>query len=283
MYLRTPRTVPARHQANSLLSSIITAHGPLQTFNSLTEIRCKFAFHGNALELKGYGPKTRLPSITIYPQHQDPLNTTLPWTISTNLGDGDPTDRWIFTPKRVWIENAKGELLEELNDPRESCEGHVLTTKWNDLQLCYFLSYAMYNYLTMPWLFTRPDFSTTELPPHIEANHPDPTRPLLVTHPTDFPTHTRTQTFYFGAKDSLLKRFDYEVDIFGGVAAHYVFDYKRVKGTGLVFPSVRRVVGRNGETGEVRWGGQTAFWVQYLELGVVDGEGRVWGEVERVM
>ncbi|KAF2161232.1 hypothetical protein M409DRAFT_28271 [Zasmidium cellare ATCC 36951] len=276
------------NETKSLMDSIITAHGGLTPFTTLHQIQCTFAFHGLALELKGYGGKTRHPTITVFPQNQNPLDPCNPWTITTALGDGDPTDRWLFTPSKVWIENAEGKVLQERENPRESFQGHVLTTQWDDLQLCYFLSYAMYNYLTMPWLFTRPGFGVEEVQdsssPHVESpHHRQPWRLLRVTHPPDFPTHTRVQDFYFGEKDFLLKSFDYEVDIFGGVAAHYVFDYKRVGGLGVLLPSVRRVVRRVKGTREAVVGSHTAFWVQYMEVRLVDGEGRVCGDLERVV
>jgi len=40
----------------------------------------------------------------------------------------------------------------------------------------------------------------------------------------------------------MLKRWDYETDVVGGVAAHYCYDPVTVEG--IVFPTLRRVVRR---------------------------------------
>jgi len=70
------------------------------------------------------------------------------------LGD-ESDDRWIFTPNRVWIERRDGTVVEERFEPRASFAGHVRETPWDRLHLTYFLGYAIWNYLTAPFLFAR--------------------------------------------------------------------------------------------------------------------------------
>lgn len=60
-----------------------------------------------------------------------------------------------------------------------------------------------------------------------------------------------------------------------------MFDYKKVGR--LLFPTVRRVVRRVPGTRESVFGAHTSFWLEYVDLRVVDGEGRVHGEVERIL
>jgi hypothetical protein len=48
--------------------------------------------------------------------------------------------------------------------PRESFAGHGLDTPWDRPQLAYFAGYAMWTYLTAPFLFVRDGVSTEELP-----------------------------------------------------------------------------------------------------------------------
>ena len=68
----------------------------------------------------------------------------------------DPDDRWIFTSDRVWIERRDGLVIEERFEPRAAFAGHEHSTPWDRLHLTYFIGYAIWNYLTAPFLFTRP-------------------------------------------------------------------------------------------------------------------------------
>ena len=45
---------------------------------------------------------------------------------------------------------------------------HVLATPWDKLQELYFVSYALWNYLATPFVFTEPGFETREIGPHEE-------------------------------------------------------------------------------------------------------------------
>ncbi|WP_405593275.1 hypothetical protein [Streptomyces sp. NBC_01092] len=48
---------------------------------------------------------------------------------------GAPGPRSAFTPQRVAIETTEGEVLEELDRPRDSFADHTLGTPWTTLQL----------------------------------------------------------------------------------------------------------------------------------------------------
>jgi hypothetical protein len=65
---------------------------------------------------------------------------------------GDPDYRSIFTADRVWIERRDGEVVEERFEPRASFSGHDRCTPWDRLHLTYYLGYAIWNYLTVPFL-----------------------------------------------------------------------------------------------------------------------------------
>ena len=99
----------------------------------------------------------------------------------------------------------------------------------------------MWNYLTTPFLFTRPGFEISEIEPHQEKG--ETWRRLLVKFPPDIPTHNNfqvggEQTFFFDEK-GLLRRFDYFAV---APASHYCFDHTTFGR--LVFPTLRRVVVR---------------------------------------
>ena len=142
-----------------LLSSVIAAHGGLDRWRTVRAIDVTFNFSGGLLDLKGY-PGHRRPSASV--------DAAPPRTVFQRLGD-ESDDRWIFTPNRVWIERRDGTTLEERSDPRAAFAGHVRETPWDRLHLTYFLGYAVWNYLTAPFLFARTGFATRELEAHVEG------------------------------------------------------------------------------------------------------------------
>ena len=64
-----------------------------------------------------------------------------------------PHLRTSFEPHRVAIETMDGHVIQERLTPRDSFAGHALDTPWDQLQLAYFAGYAMWTYLTTPFVF----------------------------------------------------------------------------------------------------------------------------------
>lgn len=221
------------------------------------------------LELKGF-PGPRRPTITVS-THGEPS------TIITGL-DGNPENRWIFNAQLNSIESPDGAVLQQRSDPRSAFKGHIRSTAWDDLHLLYFTSYALYNYLTAPFIFALPGFEVSELESHEECG--EVWRVLQVIHPDGFPAHTKVQRFYFDSKNFLLRREDYETDVAGGVASHYCFDYQDFDG--IIIPTMRRVVRRLPDRTPVLTG-PTAFGLQYVELKIVDKDGSVHSEGKRLL
>ena len=187
---------------NQLLYAVIAAHGGLDSWNAVRSVDVTFNFSGGLLDLKGF-PGHHRPTATI--------DVKQPRTVMQRL-DGDPDDRWIFTRNRVWIERRDGWSVEERSDPRAAFAGHVRETPWDRLHLTYFLGYALWNYLTAPFLFAWPGFSFQELDPHVEGRQI--WRVLEVTFPDNIPAHTKTQKLYFDDA-FMLKRLDYVTDVLG--------------------------------------------------------------------
>jgi hypothetical protein len=84
------------------------------------------------------------------------------------------------------------------------------------MQVCRFSSYALWNYLTIPFLYTYAGFVTEELAPWQENG--EQRRPLKVIVPDFIASHSREQVAYFGP-DGLLRRHAYNIDVMGGAAA----------------------------------------------------------------
>ena len=53
-------------------------------------------------------------------------------------------------------------------------------------------------------------------------------------------------------------------DVAGGIATHYCFDHKVIKG--IVLPMLRRVVGRDPETNIPRLFGPSGFVLDYFDV-----------------
>lgn len=117
------------------------------------------------------------------------------------------------------------------------------------MQVAYFSSYALWNYLTTPFLFTYPGVQAREIEPWQEEGQT--WRRLRVTYPPTIATHTPEQTFYYDA-DGMQRRLDDVVQVNGNaVIAHYTDEPKTFGG--LLFPT-RRVYRRllDGTAGRSR-------------------------------
>jgi hypothetical protein len=196
------------------------------------------------------------------------VDTKKQFAILRRLG-GKPDERFMFTPDRTWIERRDGTIYMNRRDPRSSFAGHTRLTPWDDLQLTYFVGYALWNYLATPFCFTWPGFKTREADEHQERGQT--WRVLEVTFPNSFATHTKVQKYYYN-DDFLLQRLDYVTDVAGGVVAHYCFDHTEVGG--MVFPMTRRVVRRDAETNVAAIDGRSSFILDYcgITLKKEDGE-----------
>jgi hypothetical protein len=150
-----------------------------------------------------------------------------------------PTGGWrgTFTPDVVCVDSPDGRAADERHAPRDAYRDHTQLTQWDRLHAMYFTGYALWTYLTIPFLYTYPGFHTEELPEWKENG--EVWRRLKVTFPDSIASHSREQVSYFG-EDGLLRRHDYTVDVMGGAqGANYASNYRTVNG--IVVPMSRRV------------------------------------------
>jgi len=113
----------------------------------------------------------------------------------------------------------------------------VIQTPWDAQHLAYFTGYAIWTYLTTPFLFGLPGFIVEEIEPWDE--HGEIWRRLKVIFPPDVASHSTEQIFYFDAA-GILRRHDYSVEIMGGTSSANYASEPQTFG-GLVFPTKRRV------------------------------------------
>jgi hypothetical protein len=173
----------------------------------------------------------------------------------------DRTSRWHVTASR--------------DNPSDAFSDHTTGTRWDDLHLLTFGGYAFHNYVTFPFHLRWPGFESREVDPHEENG--ETWRVLEVTFPEYYPTHSRTQPFYFDDA-FMLRRVDYAPLAFKVPAAHYCFDAQDV--SGIKIPMLRRVVLRKPNSPTVNdeyalrgrtWlSGPTSFLLDYCRVVVRD-------------
>jgi hypothetical protein len=209
-----------------LLANVLAAHGGLERWNAFDTMTVSIVTGGNLWGIKGLV------------QDSDPreMSVSLHREAASVRPFGQPSWQTAFTPERIAIETIDGEVVNERIDPRASFAGHALETPWDALHRAYFNGYALWTYLTTPFLLAMPGFDVAEVTPRREGD--ECWRVLRARFPTNIASHNPIQDFYFG-EDFLLRRHDYNVDVAGGHgAAQYVYDFVEVDG--LHFPTKRR-------------------------------------------
>ena len=212
---------------SDLLDFVVAAHGGLARWQQARNITADISAGGAALHLKGWPQAYADTRVSIDPHRQhtefDPF-----------IKQGQ---RGIFEPARTRVVTGDNDLVEERAAPRQAFAGHQLTTPWDMQNALYFGGYAMWTYLSTPFLFTLPGFRSEEIDPWSENG--ETWRRLKVTFPDNVESHSREQTFYFD-KGGILRRHDYSVEIMGGTSsANYASEPKEFGG--LVYPTKRRV------------------------------------------
>lgn len=236
---------------NPLLSLAIEAHGGLERWKRIKLLRAKTAFSGQLMEAKGFAHHLYTTATV---DTLRPLTILDPYPL--------PGSKGVFTPDKVWVES--GETITATRDaPRDAFKGHTRETKWDELHRLYFVGYALWNYLTTPFLLAGEGFELEELAPHAEDG--ETWRVLRAAFPAWAPTHCPVQLFYF-ASNGMLKRIDYQTDVAGGVASHYPYDPKTFHG--IVVPTRRRVVQRKDNVPKLT--GITGIFLEFTDVDVVE-------------
>jgi hypothetical protein len=209
-----------------LRNAVLAAHGGLERWRRFSQVRASIVSGGELWGIKGLmqDPAPRQMTVALHRE----------WASVQPFGSAD--QRTDFSRDRIAIENLDGRVVRERTNPRESFAGHELTTPWDALQRAYFNGYALWTYLTTPFLLALPGFSVSDIEP-IEENG-EKWSGLQARFPSEIASHSTLQEFYFG-EDNLLRRHDYRVDVAGGfAAAQYVYDM--VEADGFRLPSKRR-------------------------------------------
>ncbi len=215
---------------SDVLDRVIAAHGGLDRWQALSTVRATIVTGGALWAMKGLVQNPNPRQMTVWLHEQRASVTPF----------GAPDQRTAFTPERIAIETVDGKVVAERAMPRESFRGHEETTPWNPLHRAYFNGYALWTYLTTPFLLTMTGVEVREVEPWTEGG--EVWRRLRARFPVQIATHCELQDFFFGP-DFMLRRHDYRVDVAGGfAAAQHVYDYAEVDGVRL--PTKRRAFRR---------------------------------------
>jgi hypothetical protein len=166
-----------------LLKLAVEAHGGLSAWEKLQGLRANVSVGGALWDLKHTPGLFAKINVELKLRYQQVLTHLL-----------DDAQKMVFTPHQVSLESESGETIETRDDPK-SAFGQSAETKWDKLHAGYFNSYALWGYLTTPFLYTYPGFDAREIDPWHENG--ERWRVLRVTFPDGYATHTRTQ-YYFG-------------------------------------------------------------------------------------
>ncbi len=217
----------------NLLADIVTAHGGLDRWNAFNKVEATIVSGGALWGMKGLVQDANPRRMSVW-LHEEIASVT-PY--------GAADQRTHFTPDRIAIEKLDGTVVAERSNPRASFAGHEKLTPWDPLHRAYFNGYALWTYLTTPFLLTMKGVEVSELAPWREGS--ETWRVVRAQFPKSIATHSDLQDFYFG-KDLLLRRHDYNVDVAGGfVGAQLVFDY--IEADGIRLPSKRLAYTRDAD------------------------------------
>ncbi|WP_271411498.1 hypothetical protein [Pseudomonas sp. Q1-7] len=220
-------------RTSELLQGVLAAHGGLARWKGFERVDASIVTEGLLWGMKGLVQDSEPRRMTVWLREQ--RASVMPF--------GGPDRRTAWTPGRIAIETTDGQLVAERTEPRASFSGHGESTPWDPLHRAYFNGYALWSYLTMPFLFTLPGVTAEEIEPWEEGGQR--WRRLRVRFPDSVATHCALQDFYFDG-DCLLRRHDYQLDVSGGLpAAQYLHDY--IEAQGLRMPGKRRAYRRDAD------------------------------------
>ncbi len=214
---------------NELLPAVLEAHGGIKNWERTTRLAATMSLGGPFWAAVGWPDHLSNLTVTVDPHRQH--ITFAPFTAPDRISVMD------VAPERVALTTLDGKVVEERLQPRSSFPPFGPTATWDALQLSYFLSAAVWNYMTTPFVFTQRDVVTQEVAPWTEAG--ETWRRLAVTFPERIANHNADQVFYYDAA-FMLRRVDYSPDVTGKPpVAHYTHEARTFGG--FVFPTRRSV------------------------------------------
>jgi hypothetical protein len=212
-------------KSNDLLEQVLEAHGGRKRWQSLDRIEADFSSGGLAFSLHLQPWTLQGLKISVQPHAQRVV-----------LRDFvHPGWSGVWTPNQVQILDGTGVVVAQRQDPRTAFSRIDKQVRWNKLDILYFAGYALWNYLSFPFILEAPGVSLSET----ESS----TRELRARFDSSVPTHSEVQSFHVDAS-GLLTRHDYTADVIGKWANAANFCLASELVDGLRFYTRRRVLPR---------------------------------------
>jgi hypothetical protein len=221
-------TIPA-----TVVDDAVNAHGGRDRWLAVTSLSAPVSMGGSLWSGKGHDGAFADAAVFIDPHRQHVEFS----------GFGPRRLHTWFEPGLVSVRTENGTEIDRRRDPRASFPRDAAAA-WDNIQVAYFASYAIWNYLTLPYLLTTPGIQTAEIEPWPGADSSWRRASADFAEAT-IETHNRLQYYSFDS-NNLLVRHDYDADVLGGApASNQAASYSEF--SGLLFPTRRRVTGRRAD------------------------------------
>ena len=160
----------SRGELSPTAARALKAYGGAAVWHAATVVDSTVTVGGVLFQLKGAGIPAHA-RITV--DVQRPHTVIDPVDESGDVGVLDGFGVTILSPG--------GKVLEQRADAREHLQNATITTRWDRLNLVYFLGYAFWGYYTLPYQLMRSDIGWTELHDGV----------LQADYGTNLPVHSR--------------------------------------------------------------------------------------------
>lgn len=236
-----------------LAEQAIDAHGGLERWRRDPEVAVKLSSGGFAFATKFQGHAVRDAVVRVATAGQQVTLDPFP---------DEGTRGVLDAAGNVAIVDGEGAPVRERRAARAAFGDLRHTFWWDRLDILYFATYAMWTYLSSPFVFCDEGYGLRELEPWSEAG--ETWRRLAVSFPASVQTHSREQIFYIDGS-GLIRRHDYTAEPFGGWARAAHYSYEHTSFDGLIIPRRRLVYPRrpdNRPRGHPR-----LVWIEVSEPG----------------
>lgn len=249
-----PPPIAPDTRTDPLLDTVIAAHGGRELWQRVRRIEAHLSSGGLAFAMHAQPSALKDLRIVVLP-HERRVEL---------LDYKRPGWRGLWTPRRVELRDADDRLVAGRDQPRRNFDRPIKNVWWDALDMLYFAGYALWNYLSFPFLLEDGGVEA-----HAEMGA-DGTRRLRARFPADMPTHSAEQVFHIDAAGHL-RRHDYTADVIGTWAHAANLCQASTTVQGLRFYTRRRVYPRLG-TGETVLPWPTLVWIELDDLAVHLGQ-----------
>lgn len=217
--------------ADNLLTQVCDAHGGLARWRAVEAIDFALSSSGLAFSSHGQGSALVGLNVRLWP-HQRRVELH---------HYGEPGGLGVWTPEHVAHYAADGRLLAERQHPRAQFSRLRKRLVWDKLDMLYFGGYALWNYLSFPFVLAEPGVRVS-LPTAVDRCAG---AGLVAEFDASVPTHSARQVFHLNQALHLTQH-DYTADVIGSWATAANCALASTEVAGLRFYTRRHVTPRMG-------------------------------------